>query len=68
MGARTGMVLTVIAFSTLTGAPIAGALIERDGGGFLGVQIFGGTVMLVGCGITVAARAAKTGWVMKKRV
>ena len=68
MGTRTGMALTIVAFSTLTGAPIAGALLERAGWGFLGVQVFGGTMMLLGCGIMVGARAANTGWVLKKKI
>ncbi|KFZ03571.1 hypothetical protein V502_10835 [Pseudogymnoascus sp. VKM F-4520 (FW-2644)] len=68
IGRRSGMVMAAIAFSTLTGGPIAGSLIEKDGGGFLGVQIFGGTIMLVGCGIMITARAAKTGWVVIERL
>lgn len=68
MGTRMGMVLTILAFSTLTGAPIAGALIDRAGGRFLGMQIFGGTVMLVGLAILVCARAAQTGWLLRRRM
>lgn len=62
MGTRVGMVLSIVAFCTLTGAPIAGAILDRDHGSFLGVQIFGGTLMLAGTAILVLARVMKTGW------
>jgi len=68
MGTRIGMILPILAFCTLTGAPIAGALIDAEGGSFLAMQLFGGTTMLLGTGILVAARAAKTGWVLVKRM
>ena len=68
MGTRIGMILAILAFSTLTGAPIAGALIDAEQGGFLGVQLFGGTCMLVGSAILIAARTAKTGWVWRVRM
>lgn len=60
--------MTIIGFSSLTGAPIAGALIDSADGKFLGVQIFGGVVMLFGAGVTICARTAKTGWVVRKRL
>ena len=62
------MIFTILAVCTLTGAPIAGALIDAEGGSFLAVQLFGGTSMLLGTGILIAARAAKTGWVFMKRM
>jgi hypothetical protein len=68
IGTRMGMILTILAFCTLTGAPIAGALIDAEGGSFLAVQLFGGTSMLLGTGILIAARAAKTGRVVMKRI
>lgn len=68
MGSRVGIILTILAFCTLTGAPIAGALIDAEGGSFLAVQLFGGTSMLLGTAILIAARAAKSGWVLMKKM
>jgi hypothetical protein len=68
MGTRLGMVFTILAFCTLTGAPIAGALIDAEGGKFLAMQLFGGTTMLVGTLILFAARWAKSGWVLMKKM
>jgi hypothetical protein len=68
MGSRVGMILTILAFCTLTGAPIAGALIDAEGGSFLAVQVFGGTSMLLGTVILIMARAAKSGWVVMKKI
>ncbi|KAE8448634.1 hypothetical protein EG329_009059 [Mollisiaceae sp. DMI_Dod_QoI] len=68
MGTRVGMVLSVVSFACFTGAPIAGALIDRMGGEFVGVCIFGGTCMTVGSLILVGARAAETGWNWKRKV
>ncbi|KAF2762457.1 MFS monocarboxylate transporter [Pseudovirgaria hyperparasitica] len=58
MGTRSGMVLTVVSFATLTGPPLAGALIHEDAGGFLYLQIWGGLSMLIGAGFLLAARRA----------
>ncbi len=55
-GVRIGMVFTIISFACLTGPPIAGTLIQHEGGSFLGAQIFGGTTMLCGGVILLAAR------------
>ncbi|PQE24348.1 mfs monocarboxylate transporter protein [Rutstroemia sp. NJR-2017a BVV2] len=56
MGARTGMVFTIGSLACLTGAPIAGALIERERGGYLGTQVFGGTTVCLGFAFLLAAR------------
>ncbi|CAN8105192.1 unnamed protein product [Discula destructiva] len=69
-GTRMGMVFTIASFATLTGPPIAGALITRCGGHYYGAQAFAGAVMLVGAGFMVAARLVRTrrvggGWRVK---
>ena len=46
MGARIGLIFSVVSFACLTGPPIAGALIDQRNGSFLGAQIFNGTVMI----------------------
>ncbi len=68
MGTRLGMVFTILAFCTLTGAPIAGALIDAEGGSFLAMQLFGGTTMLLGTVILIAARAAKSEGVLMMKI
>lgn len=55
MGVRVGMIFTVVSFACLTGPPIAGALISHNDGDFLYAQIFGGTAMLCGAAVLVAA-------------
>lgn len=59
MGVRVGMVFTIISFASLTGPPIAGALIDKRGGDFLYAQIFGGTVMVCGAVALVGAQLAR---------
>ncbi|KAH8199088.1 hypothetical protein TruAng_006724 [Truncatella angustata] len=41
-GTRMGMTFTIVSFATLTGNPIAGAIISAEGGGYMGAQIFTG--------------------------
>ncbi|KAK0610654.1 major facilitator superfamily domain-containing protein [Bombardia bombarda] len=75
-GVRMGMVFTTTSFATLTGPPIAGAIISAtDGGGYYGAQAFAGAVMLVGMGFFLAAKVVKgrkvaaekggSGWLVK---
>ena len=68
MGVRTGMCFSVVSIACLTGPPIAGALIQERDGGFLYAQMFGGSALVAGAGFLVAARVAKSGWVLKMRV
>lgn len=62
MGVRTGMCFTVVSIACLTGPPLAGALIQRDDGGFLYAQVFGGSAFMGGSLTLLAARFAKNGW------
>jgi hypothetical protein len=50
-----------VSFATLTGTPIAGALISRDGGGYTDAIIFSGVVMFAGGAFILASRIAKVG-------
>ena len=63
-----GMVFTVVSFACLSGPPMAGALIEKRGGGYLYAQMFAGTALSCGCLTLLAARFAKTGWQLKAKV
>ncbi|KAK3314196.1 major facilitator superfamily domain-containing protein [Apodospora peruviana] len=74
-GVRMGMVFTINSFATLTGPPIAGAIITACGGKYFGAQAFAASTLLVGAGFLGAARAVKarkttgcgseTGWLVK---
>lgn len=67
LGTRMGMVFSVVAFASLTGSPIAGALIQAEGGTFLGAQIWGATSMLLGAAALTVARVARTGFVVRAK-
>ena len=68
MGVRTGMCFTVVSIASLTGPPLAGALIELDHGRFLYAQMFGGSAFVLGSSTLVAARIAKNGFSLKLRM
>ena len=53
--------ISIISFATLTGTPIAGALISKDNGGYVYPIIFSGVSMFLGGAFLVAARVAKVG-------
>ncbi|KAJ6019743.1 Short-chain dehydrogenase/reductase SDR [Penicillium canescens] len=61
-GTRIGMVFTIISIPCLTGPPLAGRLIQVGDGNYIGAQLWGGTCLLLGCGILFAARVASMGW------
>lgn len=58
IGTRTGMVLSFVSVASLTGPPIAGALIQADGGSYVAMQIWTGCIMIAGGGFIAAARIA----------
>ncbi len=61
IGTRSGMVLSIGSIAALTGAPVAGALIQAGGGRFLYMQIWGGCSMLLGACFMAAAWRARSG-------
>ncbi|ORY60860.1 major facilitator superfamily domain-containing protein [Pseudomassariella vexata] len=61
IGTRTGTALFVQSLGALTGSPIAGALISRMNGRFLGLQIFCGIVMLVSTCLYSISRTFQVG-------
>ena len=67
LGTRMGMVFSVVAFASLTGSPIAGALIQADGGTYLGAQIWAATSMLLGAAALTVARVGRTGLVLQAK-
>ena len=55
------MVLSVVAVAALIGSPIAGALVQRDDGGYLYAQMFMGSAIMAGTLTLVGARAVRVG-------
>jgi hypothetical protein len=68
MGVRTGMVLTILSFASLTGSPIAGVLVQRANGSYLYAQCFAAASMAVGGALVVLARLSGTGVVLRVRM
>ena len=68
MGVRTGMCFSVVSIACLTGPPLAGALIQKDNGGFLFAQVFGGSAFIGGSATLLAARISRNGWDLKLRM
>ena len=55
-GIRMGMVCTTNSFATLTGPPIAGAIIRAAGPKYTGAQAFAGASLVLGAGFFAASR------------
>jgi MFS transporter, MCT family, solute carrier family 16 (monocarboxylic acid transporters), member 3 len=64
-GTRFGMVCSILAFASLTGPPIAGALIQSQNGSYTIACIWSGSVMLAGSAMLVLSRVCETGWVLR---
>ncbi|RSM04504.1 hypothetical protein CDV31_009992 [Fusarium ambrosium] len=69
-GTRLGMAFTIVSFATLTGQPIAGAIIKSQGGHYVGAQAFAGSCLVLGsCSFVIAkgirARKLDQGWKAK---
>lgn len=67
VGTRNGQGFAVVGLGTFIGPPIAGALIQSYGGGYLAAQMFAGTSVLLGTIILVFGRCSVTGWTFKVR-
>lgn len=50
-----------MAFATLTGTPIAGALISKDNGGYTYAIIFSGLSIFIGTAFLISARVVRVG-------
>ena len=65
LGTRLGMVLTIVSFASLTGPPIAGALLAEAKGDYIFLQLFAGLCMMAGAATLVAGRLYKYGFVLR---
>ena len=69
MGTRMGMVSSIISLGALTGSPIAGVLIERDGGGgYLYARMFAASALLAASLTLLGSRTASIGWKLKGKI
>lgn len=66
-GVRMGMAFTIVSFSSFTGPPLAGALIQHNGGNYTYANIWAGTSFFVGGALLVAARFTLVGWNWRAR-
>lgn len=57
---------TMVSFACLTGIPIAGSILERDGGAYGGLIVFVGVSYAVGLACFVWARVLRVGWGLKE--
>lgn len=67
-GVRMGMAFTIVSFSSFTGPPLAGALIQSQGGSYTGANIWAGSSFFVGGALLVATRWSLVGWTWKARI
>ncbi|RBR04610.1 uncharacterized protein FIESC28_11537 [Fusarium coffeatum] len=56
IGHRTGMLYFCISIGVLAGSPIAGALVEANGGNYTYLKVFAGVTMLIGAIVIGALR------------
>lgn len=67
VGTRNGQGFAVVGLGTFIGPPIAGALIQSYGGGYLVAQMFAGGSVFLGSCVLVVGRCSITGWTFKVR-
>lgn len=65
IGTRNGTNWFLYAVGAFIGTPVAGALIERDDGGYLYMKIFTGVAAFIGTCLFVASRSVQIGWSWK---
>ena len=67
-GVRMGMAFSVVSFASLTGPPLAGAIIQQSGGSYVNAQIWGGVSFFIGFALLLATRWSLVGWDPKARI
>ncbi|KNG85115.1 monocarboxylate transporter [Aspergillus nomiae NRRL 13137] len=67
-GVRQGVLFTCISIASLTGSPIAGAILSRQHGTYWGLQVFAGAMMVGSVFFFVAARVVLAGASIAKKV
>lgn len=68
IGVRQGVLFTCVSIATLTGNPIAGAILNQQNGAYWGLQVFAG-LMMAGCVFFyILARVVTGGYSLAKAV
>ncbi|OAA44136.1 Major facilitator superfamily domain, general substrate transporter [Metarhizium rileyi] len=67
-GTRVGMILGFVSFANLTGPAICGAILQKQGGDYVGAQIFAASSIFLGAVMALATRIAKAGHCLKVKV
>lgn len=65
IGVRSGTLFMFVAVAGLTGNPIGGALVGKDSGNFLFLQLFCGVTMVAGTLVYVVSRWIQCGFKWK---
>ncbi|KAL3421605.1 major facilitator superfamily transporter [Phlyctema vagabunda] len=68
IGVRQGVLFSCISIATLTGSPIAGAILSRQHGTYWGLQVFAGAMMVASTVLLIAARVVLVGYKVKVKV
>ena len=68
IGTRVGVAFAIQSFGALTGSPIGGAIVDDEGGKYLGLQLFCGCAMMAGCLMFIVARSTQAGFTIWKKV
>lgn len=66
-GKRNGTTYTISSIGTLLGIPIAGAIQQRDHGGYEGLIIFGGVLYLAAALAFFLAKGVSHGWSLRSK-
>jgi MFS family permease len=67
-GVRMGMAFTIVSFASLTGPPLAGALIQYGEGSYVYANVWAGTSFFVGGILLIVTRWTLVGWDWKARI
>jgi MFS family permease len=62
IGTRIGGAFAIQSIGALIGSPIAGAIVDSQGGDYLGLQLFCGLAMLLGMIFFIASRYVQVGF------
>jgi MFS family permease len=64
LGGRLGVVFVAMAFASLIGSPVTGAIVQAQNGSYDGARIWAGVTMIVGSFVFFLARMAKSKWTL----
>lgn len=68
IGVRQGVLFSCISIASLTGSPIAGAILSNQSGTYWGLQVFAGAMMTAGVIFFMAGRMVLAGPSITKKV